>query len=165
MDKYIRLILVLTTLIFSLAKPVLATCPVCILGAGSGLLLAKRLGIDDLLVSIWISGLNTAVAFWLAPKIKKKYLNKPLFWAILFYLFTIVYFQQTKQIWYPGNVLWGIDKVFLGLTLGLLVFFGATFSEQYLRIKNQGKVSFYYQKIIIPLSFLSLTTIIFYFLI
>ena len=57
----------------SFITPAYAQCPVCIITVGGGMLLAKKLGVDDLLVSIWISALNTAIAFWLAPKLKIKY--------------------------------------------------------------------------------------------
>ena len=43
---------------------VYAQCPVCIVTVGGGLLIAKKLGIDDLLTALWISGLNTAISFW-----------------------------------------------------------------------------------------------------
>jgi len=58
-------------------SPVYAQCPVCVITVGGGLILAKKLGIDDLLVSIWLSGFNTAIAFWIASGIKKKIFNNP----------------------------------------------------------------------------------------
>ena len=84
-------------------SPVYAQCPVCIITVGGGLILAKKLGIDDLLVSIWLSGLNTAIAFWIASGIKKKNLNNPVLWSLGFYVMTIGYLSYTKQINHPGN--------------------------------------------------------------
>jgi len=64
-------------------KPVYASCPVCVITVGGGLLIAKKLGIDDLLVSIWLSGLNSAMAFWIFKK-------HPYLWSLIFYGLTIV---------------------------------------------------------------------------
>ena len=59
--------------LFIVPTSVGAQCPVCIITVGGGMLIAKKLGIDDFLISIWISALNTAIAFWLAPKLKIKF--------------------------------------------------------------------------------------------
>ena len=142
-------------------RPVYAQCPVCIVTVGGGLLIAKKLGIDDLLVSLWISGLNTAIAFWMAGKIKTKILNNPLLWSIGFYFLTLVYLVFSKQVGHKGNIFLGVDKIIFGMTVGLLISLAAIFTDKLIRYKNKGKVLFYYQKVAIPLSFLLLSTFIF----
>ncbi len=146
-------------------KPVYANCPVCILTVGGGLIIAKKLGIDDLLVAIWISGLNTAIGFWAASSIKKKILSNPILWSLTFFTMAIIYLSYTNQLGHANNKLWGIDKVFLGMTIGLLTFFVAVFIDKLIRYKNKGKVLFNYQKVIIPVTCLSIITILFNFLI
>lgn len=143
---------------------VYANCPVCIMTVGGGLFLAKKLGIDDLLVSIWISGLNTTIAFFIASKIKHKIFHNPFFWTLIFYVITIFYLGFTKQIFVPRNTFIGIDKIIFGMTVGVLIFFISHLIDQYLRDQNKGKVVFYYQKIVIPFLFLLFTTILFKFL-
>lgn len=140
-------------------KPVYASCPFCIVTAAGGLFVAKKLGIDDLLVSIWISGLNTAVAFFIASKIKEKAVSSPILWSIIFYILAILYFWYTNQIGHFRNTIWGIDKVLLGMTVGLAVSFFSVFIDKTLRLKNSGKVLFYYQKVIIPFILLIFTTL------
>jgi hypothetical protein len=146
---------------FPFVKPVYAQCPVCVITVGGGLLIAKKLGIDDLLVSIWLSGLNSAVAFWMANSIKKKVLNNGYFWSLIFYGLTMVYLAYTKQLNHQTNKFLGVDKVFFGMTVGLLTFFLAVFFDKLLRKIKKGKVLFAYQKVIIPLVLLSLVTFIF----
>ena len=142
-------------------KTAYAQCPVCIVTIGGGLFIAKKLGIDDLLVSIWISGLNTAIAFWFASMIKKKIINNPYLWSFLFYITTLIYFWQTKQLNHPRNTFFGIDKILLGTTIGLLTSIVALLIDKLIRKKNKGKVLFYYQKVIIPLLLLSIVTVVF----
>ena len=146
-------------------KSVYATCPICIVTVAGGLIIAKKLGIDDLLVSIWIGGLNTAIAFWLSSVIKNKLFKNPYLLSSIFYLLTLIYLWYTKQLFHLRNTLWGIDKVILGMTIGLFVFFFAVFVDRQIRLKNKGKVMFNYQKVIVPFVILLGTTLIFKFFI
>jgi len=140
-------------------SPVYAQCPVCVITVGGGLLIAKKLGIDDLLVSIWLSSLNTALAFWIASGIKKKIINNPIFWSIGFYVMTIIYLYYSKQINYPNNTFLGIDKVMFGMTGGLILAFFAIGLDKLLRRFNKGKVFFPYQKVVLPLVLLIIVTV------
>lgn len=147
---------------FFLPKPVWANCPVCIVTVGGGLFIAQRLGIDDLIITLWISGLNTAIAFFMSSKVKNpKILKNGYLWSIIFYLTTVFYFYYTNQAGI-GNNFYGIDKTLLGLSLGVVVFFISIFLDKYLRRQNNGKVLFYYQKVIIPVCILLFVSIIFY---
>lgn len=139
---------------------VYANCPVCIVTVGGGLYLAKKLGIDDLLVSIWLSGLNSAIAYWIASNMKNKLLKNGFGWATVFFILTIGYLVYTNQIGHTGNSILGIDKIIVGMTLGFVVFVKAVFLDALLRKKNKGRVFFPYQKVIIPLLLLIITTAI-----
>jgi len=75
-------------------------------------------------------------------------------------LTTILYFYSPSQTGL-GNNLWGIDKTLFGLSLGVLIFFLSIFIDKFLRRQNNGKVVFYYQKVIIPFVLLLVTTLIF----
>ena len=142
-----------------------ANCPVCVVTVGGGLILAEKLGIDTLLVSIWIAGLNTAISFMIADKIKKPGIWKNGYlWSLIFLATALGYVYWTGQAG-VGNNLWGIDKSVLGMSLGTGLFFGAVQLDKFIRSKREGKVLFYYQKVIIPLVSLLLTTIVFNFLV
>ena len=144
-----------------LVPEVNAQCPVCIVTVGGGLLIAKKLGIDDLLVAIWISSLNTALSFWIARSMKVNILKNPLLWTFGLFITSIVYLYFSKQIGHSGNTLWGIDKVVFGMTTGLVVSLMAIGIDQLLRRTHNGKVYFPYQKVIIPLLLLIGSTLIF----
>jgi len=144
---------------------VYAQCPVCIVTVGGGLFIAKKLGIDDLLVSIWLSGLNTAIAFWFASFMKNKLLKNGYGWATAFFVLTVGSLIYTKQIGHPGNTYLGVDKILVGLTVGFIISLIAVIIDRIIRIKNKGKILFYYQKVIIPLVLLIITTAIFKYLI
>lgn len=138
----------------SLVIPVYAQCPVCIVTVGGGMLIAKKLGIDDFLVSIWISALNTAISFWLAPKLKMKFLKNPWILSFIMLALTLFYFQFTDQIGSDSNQLLGIDKIIFGQSIGLLVMFLGNFLYAYTKHQNHNKTLFPYAKVFFPLALL-----------
>jgi hypothetical protein len=151
------------------ATPVAAQCPICIVTVGGGMLIAKKLGVDDLLVSIWISALNTAISFWIASGMKEKalkpkFLHNPWIFSVLMLALTIAYFQFTDQIGHPANKLLGIDKVVFGQVLGMLVMFKGNFIYSFTKSKNSCKTLFPYAKVVFPVGLVLLTTIIFKFI-
>jgi len=147
-----------------LVKAVYAQCPVCIITVGGGMFLAKKLGVDDFLVSLWISGLNTAISFWLAPKIKNRFLGNPIIFSLLMLGFTLFYFNFTNQIGSVTNRLLGLDKIIFGQVLGLLIMFLGIFIDRYSRKLNGGKILFPYQKVVFPVGFLIIFTFLFKFI-
>lgn len=138
---------------------VYAQCPVCIVTVGGGLLIAKKLGIDNLLTALWISGLNTALSFWFASFIKKpKILKNPLIWTAIMFVTTLVYLSTTKQMFHKNDTFLHIDKVLTGLVAGTGMWLVGIAADKLVRKYNGGKVLFFYQKVIIPLFFLLATT-------
>lgn len=151
------------TLNFLLSTSAQAQCPVCIITVGGGMIIAKKLGIDDLLVSIWISALNTAIAFWLAPKIKNRLLNNPLVLSVLLYLSTLAYFQFTNQLGAVRNQFFGVDKIIFGQTLGLLVMILGNLLYLYSKKQNHDRALFLYSKVVFPVTAVILVTLFFKF--
>lgn len=141
-------------------KPVLAQCPICIVTVGGGMILAERLGIDSLLINIWIGGLNTVIAYWLAAKFKNRILRNPIILSLILYGFTLFYFDFTNQISSQSGIL-GIDKIVFGETLGLIAVIIGNFLNIYLKKRNGDKVFFPYQKVVFPLGLLIIFTLLF----
>jgi hypothetical protein len=144
-----------------LVKTAYAQCPVCIVTVGGGMILAKKLGIDDFLVSLWISGLNTAIAFWLAPKIKKRVLGNPIIISLLLFISTILYFYFTDQTGSSANQILGMDKIIFGQSLGLIIWLLGIFIDRKSRKLNGDKILFPYQKVVFPITLLIILTFIF----
>jgi len=144
-----------------LVKVAYAQCPVCIVTVGGGMILAKKLGIDDFLVSLWISGLNTAISFWLASKIKNRVLGNPVILSVLMLGLTLSYFILTNQTGSVGNQLLGIDKLIFGQSLGLFIWLLGIFIDRKSRVLNGGKILFPYQKVVFPISILIILTLLF----
>lgn len=135
-----------------------AQCPVCIVTVGGGLFIAKKLGVDDLLTALWISGLNVAISFWFVSFVKKpKLLKNPFLWTVIMFFSTYAYLVATKQMYHKNNTFMHFDKVLVGLVAGTFIWLLGIGIDRLIRRYNNGKVLFFYQKVIIPL-FLLLAT-------
>jgi hypothetical protein len=157
----------LFALILFLPSSVLAVCPICSVAAAGGVGLSRWLGIDDTISGIWIGGLVTSLAIcflsWLDKKnIKFKF--RSFVTLVLFYSITIFPLYQMKLINYSYNNLWGHDKFLIGIILGSLTLSMGAWIHNLLKEKNNNKVYFPFQKVIIPTSFLTCASIIFYFI-
>ena len=136
-----------------------AQCPVCVITVGGGLFIAKKLGIDNLLTALWISGLNTAISFWFVSFIKKpKILKNPFIWNVILFISTLIYLVSTKQMFHKNNTFLHIDKVLVGLVVGAGVWLLGIGVDRLIRKYNHGTVLFFYQKVIVPVFLLIVTT-------
>ncbi len=146
-------------------EPVFAQCPVCIVTVGGGLWLAKTLGVDELIASIWIGALTTAFAIMLADKWKLVKLPKPqISWSVIFYLLTLLYLQISGFFNRPYCKVWRVCEVWLGITVGTVFLWLGVLLDRFLRTKNGGKVFFPYQKVAAPVAMTLLASLIFYLL-
>ena len=153
-----------------LALPAKAVCPVCIVAVGAGLGLSRMLGIDDSITGLWIGGLTVAMIMWTInwarPKIKKAKLIPV--WNILIVIayYAMIAWPLTTQnfIGHPLNVIWGIDKIILGITLGSVLFWMMSELYLYMKKENGGHAYFPFQKVVMPFGALAFSSLIFYLL-
>jgi len=144
-----------------------AVCPVCTVGAVAGVGLCRWLGIDDLITGVWVGGLlfSSLLWFWYwlvkkKPAIKNTKIG--LLITLVWYGVVILPLYFVGVIGHPYNELWGIDKLLFGIMAGTIVFALSVRFNNYLKKKNQDKVYFPYQKVVLPIGFLALASVIFY---
>ena len=145
----------------------LAVCPICTVTVGAGLALAERMGVDNLVVSVWIGGLLASLSLWTIDWFKHrqktfKYYQE-ITWLTMYGL-TLLGLHWTDFLWNAGNTLFGIDKVILGIVIGTVVFIGASDFYQYLKRKNDNRAHFPFEKVAIPVLALLLTSLLAYLL-
>jgi len=169
--KKIFKITIITSIFFGFStKLSLAVCPVCTIAVGAGLGLSRFLGIDDLVIGIWLGGFLTSFSLmssnWLNKKdyfkkIKKIYLDLGNY--ILYILITFLPLHFTGITGHPLNKILGVDKLLIGTFIGTLVFLVSVLLDNKLRAKYK-KQFINYQKVIIPVSLLAIISLIFYFI-
>jgi len=158
---------IIVILSFAWINTTKAVCPLCVVAVGTGVGLCRWLGIDDTISGLWIGGalvaISMATIFWFQEKNWKFKFYQPIIFLVYYFLiiWSLLFFDIMGH---PLNKLWGIDKILLGIVAGTILFFTSIFLDKYLRQKNNGKVLFYYQKIIIPVILLLIFSFIFYFI-
>jgi len=151
-----------------LASSVKAVCPVCVVAVGAGLGFSRWIGIDDTVSSVWIGALLMAIVLWTLSEMKKKnwtFAFDRLVIFLAYYLLTFVPLYYSGIIGHPLNKVFGIDKIVFGSAVGTVIFILSHYLYLYLKNKNGGKPHFNYEKVVIPVVILLLTSVIFYLLI
>jgi len=157
--------LIFLTLTFVNLPVAQAVCPVCTVAVASGLSISRWLGIDDFISAIWIGGLALSLTAWGWNYLKKKDKLSGLTGVLAFllvYLSILIPLYKFKYIGVVGNILWGIDKIALGIGVGTIVFWLGAFLNSFLKKRNNGKVYFPFQKVVLPVGFLLVVSLGYY---
>jgi len=140
-------------------------CPICTIAVGGGVGLCRYLGIDDLISGVWIGALLFSLFLWTIDWLNRRKIKflfrKPLVF-VFWYGLTIFPLMKVGIIGHPLNKFLGIDKLIFGIFSGTIAFLISILFEDYLRKKNQGKAYFKFQKVIIPVLFLIILSLIFW---
>ena len=127
------------------------SCALCVATIAGGLLIAQRLGISDFVFALWVSGFNTALAYYLSTRIKVKFVsNKYVLSAILFFI-TYLYFLKTGQI----NS--GVQN---GMIVGAILFVISQYVERSIYKANRRKSLVPFQKVVTPLVLFVVVTLL-----
>lgn len=152
-NKFFKIIS-LSFLGLMLANTTKAVCPICVVAVGAGFELSRMLGVDDLVSSLWIGAVLSAVSLWTIDWLKRKKWNfafyKTVTWLVYYVLALAPFYLNRKILW--------------GAFFGTIIFLGAVWLNNYLKKKNGDKVYFPYQKVVIPFGILIIFSFIFYFL-
>jgi hypothetical protein len=148
-------------------KLVGAVCPLCTVVVGAGVGLSRYLGIDDTITGLWLGALILSSSLWLIDwfeKRKIKFFARDQITIASFYLIVLLPLYFSGLMGNKSNTFLGIDKLLLGSFLGTVIFAKAVFADKYLRKLNNNKALFPYQKVITPIVFLIIASIIVYLL-
>ncbi len=148
---------------FTSQTQAVAPCAVCVVAIGSGLGISRALGIDDTMTGVWIGALILAIAMFTLNWLKNKWPNFKWSAVISFastYLLTIPFFF-TFNLFAKSSQVYGVNKLALGMTIGTIFLALGLYTEKLLRnFKEEGKAFFPFQKVIVPVIFLFLATVI-----
>lgn len=145
-----------------------AVCPVCTIAIASGVGLCRYLGIDDIISGLWIGGLLLSITIWF----KEKYLQKrnkdfkysSLIILFVLFLLTFIPLKFTNILGHKYNKVFGIDRLVFSSLIGIILLYISIFTNSWLKKRNNNKVYFPYQKVVIPILFLTIFSFIFYFI-
>jgi MFS family permease len=146
-----------------------ALCPLCTIAVGAGIGFFEWMGISDLITGLWVGALMVSLSFWTANWFNRKGWRFPMLGLIMFAIYAVLIvlplYYPLGYIGRPNHTLWHIDILLLGIIIGAVVFFCASIFHLYLKVRNEGRVYFPLQKVVIPVLPLVLLSIIFYFIV
>lgn len=127
-------------------------------------MLSQYLGVDDLIIGVWVGGLIISLGLWWASYLKKIYF-KGQEWVIvvLTWAITVWGLKQGKFFGHPYCKIFGQDKLLVGIVFGNLMFLVGYLVDLLLRRYNKkkhGKALFSYQKVVLPIASLTVATLI-----
>ncbi len=164
MKKLLVSVLSLVSYLFLFTPPAQAQCPVCLVTIGGSVLLSRYLGIDDLIIGVWAGGLILSLGLWSATLIKKTFI-KGQNWllTVILWVTTVWGLKKAGFIGNPTCKIHNHDKLLTGIVAGTVAFFLAYLLDLFLRKlnkKNPGKALFPYQRVILPVVLLIITSLI-----
>ena len=139
-------------------------CPICTVGLAAGVGLSRWLKVDDVISGLWIGALILALAIWTFNWLLKKKEKKP-FWILLvcivfWYLLTFVPFHYMGLLDTTCQKILGLNRLVFGGGLGVIVAVIALKVENFARKGEEKKRLFPFQKVIIPIIILLITSVI-----
>ncbi|MBI4163389.1 MAG: hypothetical protein HY512_00885 [Candidatus Aenigmarchaeota archaeon] len=158
-----KLFIVLAAAITSLVlwpPKVMAHCPLCTAAVGSGLVVARSMGIDDSIVGIWIGAFIISTALWLNKFLSKRFRIIPFQKTIIivaFFLLTVVPFYFSNLITFEYT-LFGFDRLLFGTVAGcILTLLSFGLSSKMRNEKN--KVIIPFQTIVVTIAILIISNL------
>lgn len=167
MNYYKKLLIILTAAFALFPAYSLAVCPVCTITVSAGIGLCRWLGVDDTISGTWIGGLIISSVIWFLNWLNKKQIRfkfRKILVSTFFYIIVVLPLYITEIIGHPHNKIWGFDKLLVGMFVGSITFLFSVLLHSFLKEKNQNEAFFPFQKVLIPILFLAITSIIFYYL-
>ena len=163
--------LIIITLLFT--QQALAVCPVCTVVVGAGVGFSRWLGIDDVIIGLWIGGLIVSLIIWTESWFDRKNIKfkaRAIITILIYYLLIIIPLFFTGILGNPKNSIlcfcnFYLDKLLLGIIVGSFAFWFSASWYVYLKEKNNGRSYFSFQKVVMPILLLIILSIIFYYLI
>lgn len=169
MNKYTALFSLtgLVGLLLVLPFSVLAFCPLCVLATGALTGAFRWLGVDDLIIGLWLGGflLSTSVMVGNYLRLKtKKLSNYSAAVAIALYGLTIILFYYDGILSTPYNSIFGISRIVIGLIGGSLLLLATPYLNKILKRTNNGENFIPRQKMLLGIFLLLFFSLVAYFL-
>ena len=156
-------------------------CAMCTIAIAGGLGISRMLGVDDALTGVWLGAAIVALASFVSNACQKRWPAKkwvrPLVATLIvtFSLLTawwadqehLVSYQQVQCIKAPCPGVWHVSNLAWGMIIGAVMLGCGEYMDKALRkFKNDGgRPYFPFQKVVVPVVFIILGTLMAYFLV
>lgn len=142
-------------------------CAVCTIAVGASLELARRLGVDDSVVGVWAGAFLVLLGFWTIKWFDKKNWHFAYRDALLIILsVAMIGFLYIGRLQYHAEVvgfIFYLDPFLFSVIIGAIVLILSSNFYQWMKKKNGGHAHFPFEKVVVPIVALALTSAYFYY--
>lgn len=141
-----------------------AFCPLCVVATGFAVGLVRWLGVDDIIVGLWVGAFGLSMALLLGNFLVRKGASKKI---SLPAAITLVLASMLASLYLGGflkvpNKIFGIEKIIFGMIIGILMMIMAPFINNLIKKLNRDENLISHQKMLVALALLGASSIIFY---
>src|SRR3990167_7390487 len=162
-----RLFLIPLLILIAILPGVMAHCPLCTAATIVGVGVTRSLGWDDSIVGIFVGAMIVSSALWVNNIFKRRNVGGNAFLRIG--SITVATFVLTILSFYFAGIfglantyrIFGMEKIIFGTISGAVVSFATFFISNEVKRRNEGKVLFNYQTMILTFGALILNALIF----
>lgn len=142
-------------------------CAVCTVAIGASLSVARAFGVDDCVVGVWSGAMLALIGFWTIRFFEKRNWNfigrDPLLVASSVAMIGFMYMGE--MTYSPGIIgFLYIDSFLFANIIGALVLILANNFYQFLKRRNGGHAHFPFEKVVIPVVAVAVTSAAFHYL-
>ena len=166
--KMLGLLLVPLLSLIIIMPGVKAHCPLCTAATIVGVGVTRSLGWDDSIVGIFVGAMIVSSALWVNNIFKKRNIGGNAFLrtgsiTVATFVLTILSFYFAG-LFGPANTyrIFGMEKIIFGSLSGAVVSFAAFFTSNEVKRRNDGKVLFNYQTMVLTFGALMLNALLFW---
>lgn len=143
-------------------------CTMCTVAVASGLGIARMLGVSDLVIGVWFGAIMFVLSEWglyfLSKKNVKNKIIKFLTFISSYILLVFPYVGKNPSILFNNKRIFFIDSFLFSTIIGSLVLYFSMKIYMYMKSKNGGHAHFPYERVVLPVFLLLITSIIFNYL-
>ena len=140
-------------------------CAVCTIAVGATLSIARKLGVSDSIVGLWAGAFLSLIGYWTILFFDKKKWNfKYRNFLLMVLSISMIGFIYIKETIYNPKVILNflyLDVILFSTILGALIFIYTNKLYQYMKKQNNGHAHFPFEKVVLPIISLGLTSLFF----
>ena len=144
----------------SFANP---ACIVCTVAIGATLSIARKLGVDDNVIGLWLGAILALLGYWTIWWFNKKnWRFKGRDTLLMAFSFSLVGGIYIKDLIYTPQVIafiFYLDPFLFCATIGALIYIFSQKFYAFLKQKNGGHAHFPFEKVALPLGLLALASV------
>lgn len=167
MEAYMRFLFTFILFLLGAAKVALANpaCAVCTVTIGATLSVARAFGVDDCVVGVWSGAMLALIGFWTIRFFDKRgwrFRGRDTFLVVL--SVAMIGFMYLGEMTYSPGIIGFlyIDSFLFANIMGAIVLILANHLYQFLKERNGGHAHFPFEKVVIPVLAVALTSLAFH---